>query len=90
MPDSITILGEEIRQEDMPVLYRWARMNPRGLEARIKRMMEKDGSTVAVCLLALESNLQNIDLDKIDPPTVCKFDKPIDEERRKMLSGLFS
>ena len=81
MSGPTTILGVELTENNFPEICKWAKVNPEGLERTIKKMMEKDGSAVAVCFSTLESSFKNIDF-----PTVCKFDKPIDEERRRMLS----
>lgn len=55
---SIEILGEKIDPEQMPVLYKWAKVNPEGLERTLKAMSEKDGSSISTNMVMLESDMR--------------------------------
>ncbi len=58
MGKPIIILGEEIDPEQMPVLHKWAKVNPKGLENTLNSMSEKDGSTISTNMVMLESDMQ--------------------------------
>lgn len=58
MEKPITILGEKIDPDRMPVLYKWAKVNPEGLARTLKSMSEKDGSSIATNMVMLESDMQ--------------------------------
>jgi hypothetical protein len=56
MEKPIEILGEEIDPEQMPVLYKWAKINPEGLARQLKSMSEKNKVSVASVMVMLESD----------------------------------
>jgi len=58
MEKPIKILGEEITQEDFPALYRWAKVNPQGLEAVIKRTSERNNEPIGTTMAIMESEYQ--------------------------------
>lgn len=58
MEKPIVILGEEIDPEVMPVLYKWAKVNPQGLAKQLKSMSEKNKVSVGSVMAMLESDMQ--------------------------------
>ena len=58
MGKPIVILGQKIDSEHMPVLYKWAKVNPEGLAKTLKSMSEKDGSLISTNMVMLESDMQ--------------------------------
>ena len=58
MKNTIIIQGEEIDEEVMPALYRWAKVNPKGLEAVIKKTSEFNKEPVGTTMAIMESEYQ--------------------------------
>lgn len=58
MSEKITILNEDIPENDFPVLYKWAKTNPKGLEVALKAIAEKNKESIATSMINLESDLQ--------------------------------
>lgn len=59
MEKSIKILGEYIDPENFPALYRWAKVNPQGLEAIVKKTSEANNEPIATTLAIMENEYQN-------------------------------
>jgi len=58
MNEIIKILSEEIDLEVMPVLYKWAKVNPKGLEVVIKRTSEFNHESVGTTMAIMENEYQ--------------------------------
>jgi len=58
MEKPITILREEIDPEQMPVLYKWAKVNPEGLARTLKSMSEKNKESIGSAMVNLESDMR--------------------------------
>ncbi len=57
---SIKILGEEINQENFPILYKWAQEHPETLEQQLKSVADKwHNGNITSAMQALESDLEH-------------------------------
>lgn len=43
--NTITILGVDLTQENFPNLYRWAKVNPEGLEETLRSLAKASGGS---------------------------------------------
>lgn len=59
MKENIKILDEDIDPENFPVLYRWAKVNPQGLERTIMQISKKNNEEIRTSLVFLEHELSN-------------------------------
>lgn len=60
MSKKVSILGESIDQENMPILYKWAKTNPETLESQLKSIAKAwHRGNIRAAMQALESDLQH-------------------------------